>query len=1322
VQVRRRELFTTIRTEGAILPPDLLQRVAAGDKDLGGLKPTDYHLIEGEPLNEAIVRSWNRLVGAWAAFTEARDKLPEGDLGTTVTRERWLLILFDELGYGRLQPARAAEIEGKSYAVSHAWGEHVPIHLVGSNVPLDRRSQGVAGAAAMSPHGLVQELLNRSDERLWGFVSNGLTLRVLRDNSSLTRQAYVEFDLASMMDGDVYADFVVLWLVCHQSRVEGNAPHECWLERWSQEAVKQGTRALDGLRAGVEAAISALGSGFLSHPANSDLRDALRSGELDKQDYYRELLRLVYRLLFLFVTEDRGLLLDPDATHEAAERYHRFYSTQRLRRLAERRRGSKHSDLYQGLRLVMERLGDDDGCSALGLPALGSYLWSAGATPSLATAELPNTALLDAVRALASLEERGVRRGVDYRNLGAEELGSVYESLLELHPDVNVDVGTFALTTAAGNERKTTGSYYTPTSLISCLLDSALDSVLDEAAAKGEEAILELKVCDPACGSGHFVVAAAHRIAKRLAAVRTGDDEPAPEATRTALRDVVGRCLYGVDTNPMAVELCKVSLWMEAIEPGKPLSFLDAHIKCGNSLLGTTMRLIDDGIPDDAYKTIAGDVAAVASDWKHQNRSEREGQLTLEDLAVDLVSHLRPEAEELEAAGDETVEDLHRKERQYAKLAASEDFARAKLVADAWCAAFVQHKAATGPRITTGVIRRVASGHGASEVTVETVKRLATQYGFFHWEIEFPQVFDGDEGGFDLVIGNPPWERVKLQEKEFFATRQPEIASAQNAATRRRMIQALADDDPVLYLEFQEALRRAEGESHLVRNSGRYPLAGRGDVNTYALFAEAMRGLIAPTGGVGCIVPSGIATDDTTKFLFRDLVDKKSLASLFEFENEGFFPAAGQGHMNRFCLLTLVGRRVPGSEITFLFQGKDISELSDPDRTFVLAADDFALLNPNTRTCPIFRTRRDAELTKRIYQRVSVLVDEARGDDGNPWGLKFMAMIHMSNDSGLFRTRGELGAEGFRLDGNVFRNAEVAYLPLYEAKMIYQFDHRHGDYGMLAAQERAHRLPEVQVERLDDPFYVPLPFYWVPEAAVLENLRDSWDRDWLVGWREVTDSRASARTVITAVIPRVAVSNKYLLMLPRRPEHGALLLAMLDAFVFDYAARQKLGGTSLNYFVIRQLPALSPSMLEERLAWAGATASEWIVPRILELTYAAWDLELFGSDLGYTGPPFRWDPERRALIRAELDAAFFHLYGLGEEDVDYVMETFPIVKRRDEQTFGHYRTKALILDVYRKMADAIATGVPYETILDPPPADPRVAHRSGRSAEQVPSG
>jgi Eco57I restriction-modification methylase len=1309
MEVRRRELFTTIRTEGAILPPDLLQRAAAGDQELGGLKPADYHLIEGEPLNEAIVRSWNRLVGAWAAFKDASEKLPEGDLGTTITRERWLLILFDELGYGRLQPARALEIEGKSYAVSHAWGEHVPIHLVGSKLLLDRRSQGVAGAAAMSPHGLVQELLNRSDERLWGFVSNGLTLRVLRDNSSLTRQAYVEFDLASMMDGDIYADFVVLWLVCHESRVEGDKPHECWLEHWSQEAVKQGTRALNGLRTGVEAAISALGGGFLAHPANVELREGLRSGELDKQDYYRELLRLVYRLLFLLVAEDRSLLLDPDASPEATERYDRFYSLRRLRRLADRRRGSKHADIYQGLRFVMDKLGNDDGCPALGLPALGSYLWSTQALPNLARADLPNTALLDAVRALATLQERGVRRAVDYRNLGAEELGSVYESLLELRPELNIDAGTFALTTTAGHERKTTGSYYTPTSLISCLLDSALDPVLAEAAEKGEEAILGLKVVDPACGSGHFLVAAAHRIAKRLASARTGDEEPSPEATRTALRDVVGRCLYGVDMNPMAVELCKVSLWMEALEPGKPLSFLDAHVKCGNSLLGTTVALMDGGIPDDAFKAITGDVSGVASEWKRQNRTEREGQLTLEDLAVDLVSDLRTAAEALEALGDGTVEDVHGKERRFAELAASDAFARARLVANVWCAAFVQHKKASGPRITTGVVRRIGSGHGAPDLVIESVNGLATQYGFFHWEIEFPQVFGGDADGFDLVIGNPPWERVKLQEKEFFAA-YPDIAGARNAAERRRRIAGLETGDPSLFAAYQEALRKADGDSHFVRSSGRYPLCGRGDVNTFSIFAELMRSLLSQVGRVGCVLPLGIATDDTTKHFFGDLVESRSIASLFGFENEEFvFP--GIDHRVTFGLLTVSGAERPCDEAEFAFFSRQVSALTEPNRRYTLAPEDFALLNPNTRTCPVFRTRRDAELTKAIYRRVPVLVDESRSDEGNPWGIKFTRMFDMANDSEKFMTSEQLVEQGLVLRGNTYVRDGVQHVPLYESKMFHQFDHRFGTYdGQTAAQANQGKLPELTDEDHAAAAHCAQPKYWVPAQLVSEHLATfSWDEEWLLSWRKIARN-TDERTFISCVLPRFGVADSAISAFPSRGS-TAWLLANLSAYCFDFAVRQKLAGTNMAHFITKQLPVLPPSAYEGDVDYLGESVGEWIESRVLELVFTSYDLAAFANSIGYHGAPFRWDPERRVLLRAELDAGFFHLYGLVDEDIDYVMETFPIVKRRDEEKYGHYRTKALILDGYRKMVSAIATGQQYETMLDPPPADPGIVHR-----------
>ncbi|MBL8151387.1 MAG: type II DNA modification enzyme, partial [Blastocatellia bacterium] len=355
--MKSRTLFATIQTEGAILPADLLQRISAGDKDLGGLTPNDYHLYEGEKVNEAINRSWNRLLAAWSAFRNALEKLSPTDItATTVTREKWLLILFQELGYGRLSAQKSAiTIEEKSYPISHLW-QNVPIHLVGARIELDRRTPGVTGASKASPHGMLQELLNRSSNYLWAFLSNGLKLRLLRDNISLTRNAFVEFDLEAMMKGEVYADFALLWLLAHQSRIEAERPEEFWLEKWSRKAAEQGKRALDQLRNGVEKAISALGSGFLSHPQNRDLKEQLQLGKLSTQEYYRQLLRLVYRLLFLFVAEDRELLLDPDADNVSKERYRKHYSTARIRRLAEKTLGTRHSDLFVALKLVMDKL------------------------------------------------------------------------------------------------------------------------------------------------------------------------------------------------------------------------------------------------------------------------------------------------------------------------------------------------------------------------------------------------------------------------------------------------------------------------------------------------------------------------------------------------------------------------------------------------------------------------------------------------------------------------------------------------------------------------------------------------------------------------------------------------------------------------------------------------------------------------------------------------------------------------------------------------------------------------------------------------------
>lgn len=1299
-----RRPFSAVRTEGGLLPQDLLARVQAGDASLDGTKAETFHLAPHERVGEAVNRSWSRLVATWHAFQEALAKEPEGSLATGLTRDRWLLPLFQELGYGRLPRGTAISVEGRSYAVSHTW-HHSPVHLLGVGVDLDRRQKGVAGAAKSSPHGLVQEFLNRSDDHLWGFVSNGLQLRVLRDHHSLTRQAYVEFDLQAIMDGEHYSEFLLLWLVCHQSRVEAGKPEDCWLETWSKTSKEEGVRALDKLRGGVEKAIEAFGAGFLAHKENSRLHEALRSGELDAQEYYRQVLRLVYRLIFLFVAEERDVLLDPNASEAAQERYRRYYATRRLRDLADKRRGGPHGDLWQGLVLVMEKL--EAGYPPLALPALGSMLWGTSACPWLMDAECANHRVLAAIRQISHIQEGRTRYAVNWRNIGADELGSIYEGLLELHPRLHVEAGTFELSTAAGHERKTTGSYYTPTPLVDSLLDSALDPVLDAAVKRGEQAVLNLKVCDPACGSGHFLVAAARRIAKRLASVRSGDVEPSPADVQRALRDVVGRCIFGVDINPMAVELCKVSLWMEAIEPGRPLSFLDSHIQCGNALLGATPALMAGGIPDDALKAIPGDDKEVAKRLRKRNRKERKTKQ--EGLPFP-----RPEDREVfeefvacDMGPDFDLASVKEQETCWVSLHRTRAYRDALFLADGWCAAFVWPKQvgeAEEMALTHGLWRRLE--HDVTEAprsTRKTVRDLARHYGFFHWHLAFPAVFGevkaefevgettGWTGGFDVVLGNPPWERIKLQEKEFFSSPAPQIASINNAQRRQEAIDALKEDNPRLWADWAAALRTAGGIANLVRDSGRYPLCGRGDVNTYSIFAELNHGLLTDTGRAGFIVPSGIATDATTQYYFRSLIEQGQLALMLSFwEIRRIFP--GTDSRQSFALFTI--RAVPGPTAEFAFNLRHTDELRDLERRFELSAVDIGLLNPNTGTCPVFASRRDAEITKGIYRRVPVLWDE-RTPDGNAWGLTIRRAFDM-NKPDVLALCTEQPASGST--------------PIYEAKLVHQYDHRFGDYADKPADSASTALPKIEPGRLADPGFRVTPRYWLPVSEVTGRLQDRWNQNWLLVWRDI-GRITDFRTAISAIIPLVGTDFTLRLGTLSEPTLAPALLASFNSLVFDYVTRQKLGGTHLSDYILRQLPVFKPDSFDRPVRWdRNTTVMAWIRDRVLELTYTAWDLGQFALDQGYDGPPFRWNEERRAEIRAELDAAFFHLYGIPRDDVEYILETFTVLRSREEKQHGFYRTMSLVLREYDAMQSAVDGGTSHRSALVPPPADASLAN------------
>lgn len=1319
--------FESLSIEGGLLSPEWLSRVA--QREAPAQAEADYRVPKGLGLRDEIGRFWRiaqahhrELALARAAGARSKERAERFVTG----------LLAESLGFASLAPASPVEIGGRSYPVGFAaLGGRVPVVVGPDGGGLDTLDPAFGdGTRRRSPFGLAQEFLNVEEGALWGVASDGATLRILRDNASLTRPSWIEADLDRIFAEERYADFAVLWLLAHETRFgrPGQPARECPLEVWREAGREEGTRAREHLRGGVEEALLALGQGFLQHPANGALRAALQGGALSKRDYFQELLRVAYRLIFLLTVEERGLLHPDGASGEARKLYAEGYG---LRRLAERSlRRSAHdrfADLWDGLTVVFRGLAAGE--PRLGLPALAG-LFAPGQCPNLDVARLENRHLLQAVFRLAWLRESTGLSRVNWRDMGPEELGSVYESLLELVPQVTEEARAFSFATGAetkGNARKTSGSYYTPDSLVQVLLDSALDPVVEAtlAAHAGEppaaqaEALLGLSVVDPACGSGHFLLAAARRLAAQLARLAAGGT-PSAADYRRALRQVVSRSIYGVDLNPMAVELCKVSLWMEALEPGLPLTFLDSHVQHGNALLGTNPALMEKGIPDVAWDPIEGDDRKVASALKKRNKAAAEGQRSLETLWTNAgeaeTAELTSAVAALDAAPDADAEGLKAKETRWEEIRASKAYRHQRFVADAWCAAFVWPKQ-PGPLAeaapTNELWRQVRDGQGEPPVlTVKTTVELAERYRFLHWHLAFPQVFA--KGGFDVVLGNPPWERVKLQEQEFFASRDEEIAKAANAAARKKLIAELPKADPTMWAAWCAASREAEGQSQFVRQSGRYPLCGKGDVNTYALFAEHNWNVLGDQGRAGFIVPSGIATDDTTKDYFQAIVNRQSLSSLSHFENEDrVFP--GVHHAFRFVLLTLDGSG-NSTLAELVFYARRIADLSDDDRRVHLTSSDFETLNPNTRTCPTFRSRRDAEINLQMYRRAGVLLREDK-PEGNPWGITVHTRLwHMAEDSEWFRSRADLEATGFRLMGNQLVDGHVVYMPLFEAKMAHHFDHRAGTYdGQTEAQENQGKLPELDDDSHENPSTLVLPYYWVPEAEVEARLRDLWSRRWLLGWRGICRS-TDQRTAIISLVPRSAVGDTLPLFFPK--QEAALVGALYSnccAFALDYAARQKVGGISLKLFIMRQLPILAPGVYASPVPWSPTfSLVSWLLPRVLELTYTAWDLEPFARDVGWDGPPFRWDPARRFLLRAELDAAFFHLYGISHDDTEYILDTFPIVRKNDEKAHGEYRTKRVILEVYDAMAVAMRTGQPYQTRLDPPPADPRVAHPDTR--------
>ncbi|MHC4945635.1 MAG: Eco57I restriction-modification methylase domain-containing protein [Planctomycetota bacterium] len=940
-------------------------------------------------------------------------------------------------------------------------------------------------------------------------------------------------------------------------------------------------RRIDALRSGVIRAAARLARdgafAAKSHPLEAGLLLPLTSGTKSERLLFQQILSTLFRGLVLRLCEARGLSAEP---------------------------GDDSAFLPNRSLLFL----DVDG-------------------KSMGESDFPGPAKPSALDDLDYLTLDGEQELVDYATLPPETLGHLYESLLPYFPRLfqagvepegiaNNSLGR--MKDPSRLERRMSGSYYTSPRLVDALLRSALvpalagaferqglrvdlpvqgdGMLLDNAILSpherclAEEALLDFKVVDPACGSAAFLIAAQDLLAKELLSIRCGDDRPSQAEEREARKDVLLHNLFGVDKDPMALQLARIGLWLNAGVPDLAWEDLDENLKCGDALVGAPVK------PD------------------------RNGERLTTRKASDL-----------------------------------------------WTA---RH-----------LLSRPQQGRGMEE-------ELAREHRFFHWRLEFPRIFSRPQAGFDCVLANPPWERIKLQEREFFAQQEPAIAAAGKASERRSRIRALAEENPDLHRAYLARLHQSAALSRFLRSSGRYALASCGDPNTYLYFTELCRDLLSPSGSAGLIVPSGIATDKGASSLFQDLMEKGSLISLFDFVNrKRLFPEiAGP---NRFCLLTIGGAGRKNKSAAFQFFCQSPEDLEKKETRFRLDRRDLALLNPNTRTCPPFIHKTAADRVKAIYSRIPVLVKEGRRGEINPWEVRFWNMFHMSSHSGLFRTKRALAQQGCFLDGNRdFSDRSARWLRLYESKLMHILNHRYNTFEGVPHVRRAGIKPgtrSVSEAQASDPSFHVEPRYWVPEEEVARRAAAAgWTRSWFLGLRSVTNVFTNRRSVVPAILPWSGVGNSASLISSQLPARKiAVLAACFSSLALDYVARMKIVGSNLNFFILKQLPVPEPRTFEK--PFGQETLEDYIASRVLELCYTAQDLAPFARDMGYDGPPMVWDGARRARIRAELDAVFFMVYDMKRSDLNSIMKTFPILERKERARFEEFRFARLVNEAWDRL-------------------------------------
>jgi hypothetical protein len=943
--------------------------------------------------------------------------------------------------------------------------------------------------------------------------------------------------------------------------------------------------------------------------------------------------------------------------------------------------------LWEGVKQTFRLYCEQKAADIMDIAVLNGDLFGPQAMRDLDAACILNRHFLHGFAHLSLFKDRRITRRINYGYLDVEELGSVYESLLDYHPVFKEVDGKTKFDLAFGTERKSTGSYYTRPELVQELIKSALVPVVEERLEQAEtveakeKELLSLKVCDPAAGSGHFLLAAARRIGTELAKVRSGEEQPTPSEFRKAVRDVIQHCIYGVDLNPLATDLCKVALWLEGHNRGYPLTFLDHRIKNGNSLVGLdTLDRLKEGIPNDAFKPVTGDDKEVAKQIKAQNRKElkawQAGQLPLlstieEEFKEDLLSFAK-EVNKIDSIEEREAGDVGKKQEEYERIRSGRRWHRDWTAANIWTAAFFYPlNDVADPAIPTQdrLVSFLANPGAAHGQLVGKANGLAAKLKFFHWPLEFPDVLDA--GGFDVVLGNPPWERISLKEREFFVDYSDEIATEPNNKIRAKLIEELIETKPDIYHEYERAKQLALRTKKYLSSSGLYPSTGVGDINTYALFPEKFLKLQKEIGSSGVITQTQLVTEKTYSNFTKNLIENKRIRICYAFENERFL-FAGAHHSTRFILLT-IGRNINEFECA---TGIWLPEwLSDDRRVYTLNSNVVKKLNPDTYSIPQFRTNYDAELSKKIYKVVPPL----KASDNFRKDITVSRIMHDKDD-----------ADVILYDRNT--SEEMSLTPIIESKHIEQFNHRYSTYDNVPEELIKKGYPRVlSPEELEDSSISIIPRKWTSINDSPQRFRD-YPRDWMLHIRNITNSIA-IRTAICAITPKHPNTGSCTWIRNDAYSVGdyLYLLAVINSLVFDYLARQKVGGIHLNSYHLFQLPV--PDFPSEN----ELDIHSKIIEHSFELTYTSLDLISLADDYGYKEKPYIWNDERRVLLRAENDAYIANLYGLNRDELryllypsdifsdDYPSETFRVLKEKEIAKYGEYRTQRLVLEAWDRL-------------------------------------